>query len=335
MFFTTQNLLIFPGAATQGHPAAEFHPDPDTPLVRLTTARGDRVVALFGPALTPDGRPHPNAARRPTILYFYGNGMCLKGTTYEFGHFRRLGANVLIPEYVGYGLSGGQAGEVGCRETADAAYDHLSKRPDVDPAKIVAAGRSLGGAVAIDLALRRPVATLFTLSTFTRLADLARHHYPFLPAAEWLLQDWFDSLAKIGRVDCPVLFVHGRRDEIVPFAMMDRLAAAARRPSRDSPSRAPGTSTSSPSRTRSSNRSGGSWSPSLPAIEPPRLNSPCEVNNRLSSWMPFKVVPLRAQDDRAAFLRAQRLDRVAEDPQDDEGYCPDCCDFTRFKEGIE
>jgi uncharacterized protein len=230
VFFTTQNLLIFPGAATQGHPAAEFHPDPDTPLVRLTTARGDRVVALFGPALTPNGRPHPNAARRPTILYFYGNGMCLKGTTYEFGHFRRLGANVLIPEYVGYGLSGGQAGEVGCRETADAAYDHLSKRPDVDPAKIVAAGRSLGGAVAIDLALRRPVATLFTLSTFTRLADLARHHYPFLPAAEWLLQDWFDSLAKIGRVDCPVLFVHGRRDEIVPFAMMDRLAAAARAP---------------------------------------------------------------------------------------------------------
>ena len=88
--------------------------------------RGATVEDKFGPALTPDGRPHPNAARRPTILYFYGNGMCLKGTAYEFGHFRRLGANVLIPEYVGYGLSGGQAGEVGCRETADAAYDHLS-----------------------------------------------------------------------------------------------------------------------------------------------------------------------------------------------------------------
>ena len=65
MFFTIQNRLIFPGAATQGHPAAEFHPDPDTPLVRLTTARGDRVVDQvevdFGAAVErraaePDGR---------------------------------------------------------------------------------------------------------------------------------------------------------------------------------------------------------------------------------------------------------------------------------------
>jgi uncharacterized protein len=83
--------------------------------------------------------------------------------------------------------------------------------------------------VAIDLASRRPIAVLFTLSTFTRLADLARLHYPFLPA-EWLLRHRFDSLAKIGRVGCPVLLIHGRRDQIAPYAMMDRLAAAARSP---------------------------------------------------------------------------------------------------------
>ena len=72
-------------------------------------------------------------------------------------HFRRLGANVMIPDYVGYGLSGGSPSEAGCYATADTAYEHLKGRKDVDPGKIVAAGWSMGGGVAVDLAARRPV----------------------------------------------------------------------------------------------------------------------------------------------------------------------------------
>ena len=204
-------------------------PRADAELVTLTTADGDRVVALFGPALTREGEPHPEASRRPTLLYFYGNGMCLNDTMEQFDHFRRLGANVLIPDYVGYGMSGGQPGESGCRATADAAYDHLQSRRDVDPRAIVAVGWSLGGAVAIDLASRRPVAGLAAFSTFTSMVEMARRNFPFLPNS-LLLRHRFDSLAKIGRVSCPILLMHGRSDRLIPSAMSDRLAAAARTP---------------------------------------------------------------------------------------------------------
>jgi len=179
LFASLQARLIFPGAQTQGQPYASVRPPVGAELVTLSTVNGDRVVALFGPALTPAGHHHPEASRRPTLLYFYGNGMCLNDTSEQFDHFRRLGANVLIPEYVGYGMSGGQPSETGCRATADAAYDHLHSRRDVDPRAIVAVGWSLGGAVAIDLASRRPVAGLAAFSTFTSLVEMARRNFPF------------------------------------------------------------------------------------------------------------------------------------------------------------
>ena len=147
----------------------------------LTTSRGDRVVAIFGKALHSDGSPRPDASSCSTLLYFYGNGMCLRDSLERFEEFRRLGANVMIPDYVGYGMSGGEAGELGCRETAEAAFAHLQSRPDVDRGRVVVVGWSLGGAVAIDLASRHPVAGLATFCTFTRMADMARRLVPFLP----------------------------------------------------------------------------------------------------------------------------------------------------------
>ncbi|MDR3632820.1 MAG: alpha/beta hydrolase [Isosphaeraceae bacterium] len=229
VLFSLQTRIIFPGSATQGDPSAVVRPRPGEELVRLKTAQGDSIVALFGPALRADGVIDPQAAHQPTVLYFYGNGMCLRDTDDEFQRLRRLGFNVLIPEYAGYGMSGGSAGESGCIATADAAYDHLLTRKDVDPARIVAAGWSLGGAVAIDLAARRPVAGLVSFCTFTSLPDMARRDFPFLPA-RLLLRHRFDNASKIARVTCPILLGHGRRDELIPFAMSDRLAALARSP---------------------------------------------------------------------------------------------------------
>jgi len=229
VFSTFQARLIFPGSETQGRPESVVRPPPDAELVSLTTARGDRVVALFGKALTPDGSPLADASACPTLLYFYGNAMCLADASGQFGRFRRLGANVLIPDYVGYGLSGGKAGESGCRETAEAALAYLRSRPDVDRGRVVAAGWSLGGAVALDLADRHPVAGLAIFSTFTSMADMARRVVPFLPAS-LLLRHRFESVTKIGRVGCPILIGHGRLDRIIPFAMADRLAGAARGP---------------------------------------------------------------------------------------------------------
>jgi fermentation-respiration switch protein FrsA (DUF1100 family) len=192
------------------------------------TEHDEKIVALFGAAQLPDGKPHPEAAQRPTLVYFYGNAMCLNDALFEFEHFRRLGLNVLIPEYVGYGMAGGKPSETGCHDTADAAFAHLKGRKDIDPRKIVAAGWSLGGAVAIELASRKPVAGLIAFCSFTSMADMSRRNFPFLPSS-LLLRHRFDSVARIGEVTCPILLGHGRRDEIVPIEMQDRIAAAATR----------------------------------------------------------------------------------------------------------
>lgn len=227
-----QERIIFPGSSSQGKAKANVTAPAGTELVTLKTRSGDRIVALFGPALTDDGlRVRPDAAKRPTLLYFYGNGMWLREMIPDdFNRYRALGANVLIPDYAGYGMSGGAASEKHCYETADAAYDYLLTRRDVDPRKIVAAGWSLGGAVAIDLASRRQPAGLITVSTFTCLCDVAMERFPTFPFESRLLRHKFESESKIGRVTCPMLLGHGKQDAVVPFSMRDRLAASAKSP---------------------------------------------------------------------------------------------------------
>ena len=89
--FSLQARIIFPGHDTQGQAYAEVRPRPGTELVRLETRRNVPIVAFYGPALTADGLVDPLAAERPTLLYFYGNGMYLKAATHEFEQFRRLG----------------------------------------------------------------------------------------------------------------------------------------------------------------------------------------------------------------------------------------------------
>jgi uncharacterized protein len=229
VMFSLQTRIIFPGQDTQGQPYAEVRPRPGTELLRIETRDGVRVVALHGPALTVDGRTDPDAARRPTLLYFYGNGMCLNYSAGEFEQFRRLGLNVLIPEYVGYGMSAGKPSERGCQDTADAAYEYLVKARGIKPDRIVVGGWSLGSAVAVDLASRKPIAGLIIFSAFTSGVDMAHRVVPFLPAS-LLLRHRFDSIRKIPRITCPILIGHGGRDRIVPFEMGKRLAEAAKAP---------------------------------------------------------------------------------------------------------
>jgi fermentation-respiration switch protein FrsA (DUF1100 family) len=156
--------------------------------------------------------------------------MGLETSSYEFAQFRQLGFNVLIPEYPGYGMSSGQASESGCYEAADAAYHYLTETLHVPPAQIVVSGWSLGAAVAIDLAARKHVAGLIVLSAFTSLPEQARAMLPWIPQSvvRLFLKERFDNLSKIRQVTCPIFIGHGTQDELVPFAMAERLAQAAR-----------------------------------------------------------------------------------------------------------
>jgi pimeloyl-ACP methyl ester carboxylesterase len=221
-----QGQMIYPGAARQGHPGCALTPARDSALLSLRTADGERVMALFGPAMTTDGRPRGDASRRPTLIFFYGNAMCLADATGLFGQFRHLGLNVLVPDYVGYGMSGGSPSEDALYATADAAYAHLLARNDIAPGRIISSGWSLGGAVAIDLAHRKPVAGLAVISTFTSAADMGRQLLPFFPYSV-LLRSRFESQKKIAAIRIPTLIIHGRRDSIIPYAMAEQLAGSA------------------------------------------------------------------------------------------------------------
>lgn len=219
--------LVFPGAASQGQAYATIPPSADYELIPLQTVDGTRIVAQFGRALGPRGEPMPVPTRAPTVIFFYGNGAFAAQMGNEFGHFRRLGMNVLIPEYPGYGMSGGKPGERAFYSAADAAYDYLLGRPGIDRERIVAAGWSMGSAVAIDLASRRRVLAVVTVSAFTTLPAVAHALQPWMPVS-LIIRSRFDNLGKIPAVTCPIMIIHGDRDEIVPPNMAGALAAAAK-----------------------------------------------------------------------------------------------------------
>jgi fermentation-respiration switch protein FrsA (DUF1100 family) len=231
VLYALQAQILFPGHATQGRPEARVEPPAGGELLHLTTHEGTRITALFAPAIGPDGQPAADAQERPTVLFFYGNAMCLADCGYHIDYFRRrLAVNIMVADYPGYGLSEGQPSEPALRAGGMACLKHLRWRPDVDPKRIVLIGWSIGGGVAIDLASREgdAIAGLVTLSTFTSIARTARAVMPWITPATILLRNRFESVRKIGRVAVPVLLVHGRDDEIIPFSMMDQLATAAR-----------------------------------------------------------------------------------------------------------
>ena len=229
-----QKLLVFHASAT--HSGTTQAP-PDAKRLWLRTQSGDRFEAYYGHALLPSGAADLDYPHRPTLLFFGGKGAALAGEAGLFESLRRLGANVLLPEYPGYGQSGGQVSESNCFDAASASYNFLRSRPDVDQKQIVAAGYSLGSGVAVDLAARQarrrqPVAGLALFAAYTSMADMAHQEYPIYPA--WLLRLIlhypFDSAAKMPQIACPVLLVHSRADELIPYRMSDTLAGLCRGP---------------------------------------------------------------------------------------------------------
>lgn len=135
------------------------------------------------------------------------------------------GFDVLLFDYRGYGRSSGRPSEQGTYRDARAALRCLLEQPNVDPARVFYLGESLGGAVALDLALERPPAGLVLLSAFTSVRELGRLHYPFLPTS--LIPDAYPTVRRIHELRAPLLVLHGDRDEIVPLSQGRALFDAA------------------------------------------------------------------------------------------------------------
>src|SRR5713101_4979804 len=194
-------------------PARQLYGDPaDVGLafteLTIPTEDGERLAGWWIPARAQPARAH--------VLFFHGNA---GNVSHRLEHALALtaaGLDVLLVDYRGYGRSTGRPSEQGLYRDARASLAALRAGGVVDAARIVYMGESLGGAVALWLALQDPPAGLVLQSAFTSLRDMARVHYPWVPAA--LVGDGFPSLDRIPTLRAPVLILHGDRDEIVPVA---------------------------------------------------------------------------------------------------------------------
>lgn len=218
-----EKLIFYPGAAPELTPAAsglEFH---DRSLV----ARDGTVIhGWFVPA---QGRAVTEPAG--VVLMCHGNAGNVESRLVCVKFFARAGFAVLLFDYRGYGRSEGRPSEEGTYLDAEAAHEHLITVEGFAPAQILVLGESLGGAVATELVRRKPVAGLILENTFTSLPDIGAKLYPWFPV-RWLARFRFDSAAKIGALERPVLVIHTPDDEVVPFEHGRALFEAAREPKR-------------------------------------------------------------------------------------------------------
>ncbi len=161
-----------------------------------------------------------------TLLMCHGNGGNISHRLDSFAVYHSLGLSVLAFDYRGYGQSAGSPSERGMYLDAAAAWDFLIHQRRCSTSKTIILGRSLGGAVAAQLASTASPAGLVIESAFTSVKDLAAEYHPLLPARR-LCRFEYSTIKYIQQVRCPVLLLHSRQDQTVPFAHAQRLLNAA------------------------------------------------------------------------------------------------------------
>ncbi len=168
--------------------------------------------------------PHPNP--RAIVLFSHGNAGNLTSRIHTLRSLnKRHGVSVMTYDYRGYGRSAGEPSENGILEDARAARSWLAEASRTPEKEIVLVGRSLGGAVSIDLASKDGARGLVVSSTFTSLPDVGAHHLPWLPT--WLVMSQrLNSLAKIRNYPGPVLLSHGDSDQVIPYEHGQKLYEA-------------------------------------------------------------------------------------------------------------
>ena len=169
---------------------------------------------------------YPAAGARRVTLFLHGNAGNAADRVDHALRIREAGSAVLVLDYRGYGKSEGRPNENGVYQDADAAYDEL-ERKGFHADDIVVQGESLGTAIAVDLASRRPCAGLILESPMSSVQEIAAAVVPWIGP---IFVRGFNSRSKIGRVHVPLLIIHGNRDEIVPFAHGWKVFAAANEP---------------------------------------------------------------------------------------------------------
>lgn len=143
--------------------------------------------------------------------------------------FSNLGLNCFIFDYRGYGSSEGKLSEEGTYLDVKASYEWLTQEKRISPNDIIIFGRSLGGSIAAQLAAKVEARALIIESAFTSYVDIGRKFYPYMPV-RWFARFSYRTVDYVKDVRCPVMIIHSRDDEIVPFEFGLELYEAANEP---------------------------------------------------------------------------------------------------------
>jgi len=220
VLYLLQNRMVFlanmPGRALTATPGDAGFAYQD---VSITTSDGVRLHGWFVAA---------NQAKA-TVLFLHGNAGNISHRLDSIAIFRELGLDVFIIDYRGYGQSEGKPSEQGTYLDARAAWEYLVNDREIAPKKIVIFGRSLGGAVASWLAAQTTPGAVILESTFTSAPDMAHRLYPFLPV-RLMTRLKYSVKENVKGLSSPLLVVHSRQDEVIPFDMGESIFAAAPEP---------------------------------------------------------------------------------------------------------
>jgi len=216
LFVLQSRLVFYPDrqlVATPRHAFLDFED------VFFETEDGLRLHGWFVPSDEPGD----------VLLFFHGNAGNISHRLESIRIFHDMGLSVFIIDYRGYGRSEGRISERGSYKDARAALRYLTEKRGISTENILYFGRSLGGAVAIELARHRLPKAVIVESCFSSITDVGARIYPWLPV-RLLSRIRYNSIPRVAELDCPKLFIHSRDDEILPFQLAERLYNAAAEP---------------------------------------------------------------------------------------------------------
>jgi fermentation-respiration switch protein FrsA (DUF1100 family) len=170
----------------------------------------------------------PREGAVATLLFFHGNAGNITHRLENVFFLHHLQLNVFIFDYRGFGRSEGDPDEDDIYLDSQAAYDTVLAQPGVSPDSLFIFGRSLGGTFASYTAIKNPAAGLILESTFTNAEDMADRMLSILPG--WLISSKFDTVGRVSKLKIPKLFIHGTKDNIIPYTLGRELYKAAAEP---------------------------------------------------------------------------------------------------------
>ena len=212
LLFVLQRQIIFPRSHIPYSSGAE-KVIPGLEKIWLSTHSG-KIETWFMPPLNTNPSKRALAKPAPAVIFAHGNAELIDFCPEELKGFTSIGIGVLLIEYPGYGRSEGSPSQKSISHAFNAGYDYLVSRKDVDPNRIILFGRSVGGSAVCTLASNKPSAALILQSAFTSARAFASR---FL-APGFLVRDPFDNLTVVSTYTGPVLIIHGKNDDIIPFS---------------------------------------------------------------------------------------------------------------------